>query len=62
MDDTARTEYETKSQAIRAELKQWETSWAKTHDGKKPSRDDIKQNPDIGIPFFELVFFVLYMS
>ncbi|KAB5533650.1 DNA replication regulator SLD2 [Coniochaeta sp. 2T2.1] len=48
MDDTTRAEYESKSQALRAELKQWETSWAKTHDGKKPSRDDIKNNPDIG--------------
>lgn len=49
MDDTTRAEYETQSQALRTELKQWESAWAKTHDGKKPSRDDIKQNPDIGM-------------
>lgn len=47
MDDTTRRDYESRSQTIRAELKQWETSWARTHEGKKPSRDDIKQNPDI---------------
>ncbi|KAH8903673.1 hypothetical protein BR93DRAFT_176426 [Coniochaeta sp. PMI_546] len=47
MDDITRADYETRSQTIRAELKQWETSWAKTHAGNKPSRDDIKQNPDI---------------
>ncbi|OIW26485.1 hypothetical protein CONLIGDRAFT_683461 [Coniochaeta ligniaria NRRL 30616] len=47
MDDTTRSDYESRSQTIRAELKLWETSWAKTHEGKKPSRDDIKQNPDI---------------
>lgn len=49
MDDITRADYETRSQTIRAELKQWETSWAKTHAGNKPSRDDIKQNPDIGM-------------
>ncbi|KAJ9165154.1 DNA replication/checkpoint protein [Coniochaeta hoffmannii] len=51
MDDTTRSEYETQSQTLRAELKQWETSWAKNHDGKKPSRDDIKQNPDIATKY-----------
>jgi hypothetical protein len=49
MDDAIRAEYEAQSQALRTELKQWESSWAKTNDGKKPSRDDIKQHPDIGM-------------
>jgi len=48
MDESEKARYELESQAIRAELKTWESSWAKSHDGKKPGRDDIKQNQDIG--------------
>ncbi|KAK2044328.1 DNA replication regulator SLD2 [Colletotrichum somersetense] len=47
MDDQTRTDYETQAQKLRAELKSWETSWAQSHEGKKPSRDDIKRNADI---------------
>ncbi|TEA15062.1 DNA replication regulator SLD2 [Colletotrichum sidae] len=47
MDDQTRAEYESQSQTLRLELKSWESSWAKSHDGKKPGRDDIKSNPDI---------------
>ncbi|KAK1638915.1 DNA replication regulator SLD2 [Colletotrichum phormii] len=47
MDDPTKAEYELQSQTLRAELKTWETSWAKSHDGKKPGRDDIKCNADI---------------
>ncbi|GKT48469.1 DNA replication regulator SLD2 [Colletotrichum spaethianum] len=47
MDDQTRADYESQSQKLRAELKSWETSWAKSHDGKKPGRDDIKRNADI---------------
>lgn len=36
---------------IRLELKEWERLFAATHDGRKASRGDIKQHPDIGIPF-----------
>lgn len=48
MDDPTKAEYELQSQKLRAELKTWETSWAKSHDGKKPGRGDIKSNADIG--------------
>lgn len=41
-------EYEARAQKVRADLKQWEGDWAKAHDGKKPGREDIKSNPDIG--------------
>ncbi|KAK1971767.1 DNA replication regulator SLD2 [Colletotrichum sublineola] len=47
MDDKTRADYETQAQKLRAELKSWETSWAKSHEGRKPSRDDIKRNTDI---------------
>ncbi|KAJ9148667.1 DNA replication/checkpoint protein [Pleurostoma richardsiae] len=38
---------EAEAQHLRSELKQWENAWAKEHAGKKPSREDIKQNPEI---------------
>ncbi|KAK2770799.1 DNA replication regulator sld2 [Colletotrichum kahawae] len=47
MDDQTKADYESQSQKLRAELKSWETLWAKSHDGKKPGRDDIKRNADI---------------
>ncbi|KAK0649390.1 DNA replication/checkpoint protein [Cercophora newfieldiana] len=47
MDSETKARYEGQSLALRAELKTWEGSWAKDHGGKKPSREDIKQNPDI---------------
>lgn len=49
MDQDERASYESQSQRLRAELKIWENKFAKTSNGKKPSRDDIKQNPDIGM-------------
>ena len=48
MDADEREVYEKQSQDLRLELKKWETQWARDHKGKKPSRNDIKQNPDIG--------------
>ncbi|KAL2045523.1 hypothetical protein N7G274_001951 [Stereocaulon virgatum] len=33
--------------AIRQDLKQWETSFAAAHEGRKAGREDIKQHPDI---------------
>ena len=48
MDDRARAAYEGQSLQLRADLKQWEGDWATAHAGRKPGRDDIKQNPDIG--------------
>ncbi|KAK4124316.1 hypothetical protein N657DRAFT_655602 [Parathielavia appendiculata] len=47
MDGLARGAYEEKSLQLRTELKKWENDWAIAHGGKKPGRDDIKQNPDI---------------
>jgi len=49
MDDPAtRGYYEAKSTRLRAELKQFEADWASHNGGKKPNRQDIKQNPSIG--------------
>ncbi|KAL8404952.1 hypothetical protein RB594_009727 [Gaeumannomyces avenae] len=47
MDQDERESYELQSQHLRAELKTWENKFAQTSNGKKPSRDDIKQNSDI---------------
>ncbi|KAM0447727.1 hypothetical protein ACHAO4_008674 [Trichoderma viride] len=47
MEEKAKREYEARAQRVRADLKQWEGDWAKTHGGKKPGREDIKNNPDI---------------
>lgn len=49
MDVAERERYEKESQDLRVQLKTWENTWAKEHEGKKPSRDAIKQNPDIGM-------------
>jgi len=43
---------------LRAELKEWERSFATTHDGRKAGREDIKQHPEIGITF-KLQFLIL---
>lgn len=48
MDETLKKEYEARAQKVRADLKQWEADWAKSHGGKKPGRDDIKNTPIIG--------------
>jgi DNA replication regulator SLD2 len=47
MDDLTRLEYESSAKTLRLELKAWENDWAKAH-GKKPGREDIKGNADIG--------------
>jgi hypothetical protein len=33
---------------LRLELKQWEKDFVDSHDGRKPGREDIKKNPEIG--------------
>ncbi|KAL6414474.1 DNA replication regulator sld2 [Ilyonectria robusta] len=48
MDDATKAEYDAQSQQLRADLKSWESDWAKTHKGQKPGREDIKANPEIG--------------
>ncbi|KAG5984250.1 hypothetical protein E4U55_005521 [Claviceps digitariae] len=47
MDDATKAEYDEKSRDLRAQLKRWENDWARTHDGKKPGRQDIKDNAEI---------------
>ncbi|KAM6478711.1 DNA replication/checkpoint protein [Trichoderma sp. SZMC 28011] len=47
MDENLKKEYEARAQKVRADLKQWEADWAKTHGGKKPGREDIKNTPII---------------
>ena len=54
MDAAERESYEKQSQDLRADLKSWESKWAKEHKGKKPDREAIKQNPDIGMPLHSL--------
>ena len=48
MDENEKQKYEATAQELRAELKHFEGDWAKQNGGSKPSRDDIKNNPDIG--------------
>jgi Skp family chaperone for outer membrane proteins len=33
---------------LRAELKDWEHAFAKTHDGRKPTREETKKDKEIG--------------
>ncbi|KAF4972905.1 hypothetical protein FZEAL_9485 [Fusarium zealandicum] len=47
MDDSTKAEYESQSQQLRLDLKNWETGWANAHKGKKPGRGDIKANHEI---------------
>ena len=53
MDDQTRAKYEALSQDIRADLKEWESSWANSHANKKPGREDIKQNGEIAAKYKE---------
>ncbi len=36
------------SYKLRQELKEWEKAFTAAHNGRKASRDDIKQHPEIG--------------
>lgn len=42
------TECDTVANTLRQELKDWEQSFAATHQGRKAERKDIKQHPEIG--------------
>jgi hypothetical protein len=33
---------------LRLELKRWEKEFVDSHDGRKPSREDVKRYPEIG--------------
>jgi len=50
MKDEEREELSKRSNALRLELKIWEKDFASANNGKKASRDDIKNNPEIGMP------------
>ena len=38
---------EAEAETLRLELKRWEADFAATHQGQKPTREDIKQDRDI---------------
>ncbi|KAI6714796.1 hypothetical protein PZA11_005086 [Diplocarpon coronariae] len=48
MDNVQKEELTNKSNALRGELKIWEKAFSAANDGKKASRADIKNNPEIG--------------
>lgn len=48
MEDAEREKISQQSIALRQELKAWENQFAAANNGKKPSREDIKKNPEIG--------------
>lgn len=45
----SRAEIASQAASLRAELKTWEKAFASANSGKKAGRDDIKQNPEIGM-------------
>lgn len=49
MDEDERTELTEQSVFLRQELKVWERQFATANDGRKAGREDIKQNPHIGM-------------
>ncbi|KAI5299190.1 hypothetical protein KEM55_002465 [Ascosphaera atra] len=36
-------------QTLRTELKEWEHAFSAANEGRKPSKDDIKKDPTIGL-------------
>lgn len=46
---TSSADITAQSTTLRAELKEWERTFAAANGGKKAGRDDIKQNPEIGM-------------
>lgn len=62
-DDTTRlcqTMAEERIQALRVELKTWEKQFSVQHGGKRPSREDIKNNVEIGIKARDLESMIDY--
>jgi hypothetical protein len=47
-------------QTLRAELKTWEKQFSVQHGGTRPSRDDIKNNVEIGMQARDVVSKSLY--
>lgn len=61
--DTTRscqTMAEERIQALRVELKTWEKQFSVQNGGKRPSREDIKNNVEIGMKARDLESLVLY--
>jgi len=48
MDSAERPQLEKQSQTLRGELKKWEKAFSAANEGRKATRDEIKQNPSIG--------------
>lgn len=44
MDGATRQRYETQVKDLRVKIKSWEVDFCNSHDGKKPSRSDIKES------------------
>ncbi|KUJ14708.1 uncharacterized protein LY89DRAFT_649159 [Mollisia scopiformis] len=53
MEKGRQAELTERSNTLRVELKAWEKDFAAANSGKKASRDDIKQNPDIAAKYKE---------
>jgi hypothetical protein len=60
MEEATIQSYEARSSKLRAELKQFEADWASRNGGKKPGRQDIKQNPSIGTELHAITFLQVY--
>ncbi len=56
MDDIEKQKYEATSKELRADLKLFEAEWASRNSGAKPRREDIKQNPEIGMLITKVCF------
>ncbi|KAL2106962.1 hypothetical protein VUR80DRAFT_5907 [Thermomyces stellatus] len=53
VDATRKASLEKECQTLRADLKGWEHQWSSEHGGTKPSRNDIKANPEIAKKYKE---------
>lgn len=46
-------ELEERCTRLREKLKEWETSFAAAHEGRKPLREDVKREPNIGKLYYQ---------
>ena len=53
LDSPHRASLNTRSISLRASIKEWERSFAAAHDGKKPTKNDIKANGEIAAKYKE---------
>ena len=49
-DDTKVRAVSSTADKLRVELKVWEKAFASANEGRKAGRDDIKKDPEIGMP------------